>query len=183
MRLTHPLAYGVAALALVFLSGLPAAAQVPIHGVTGTLVTPATAEAERKAEDAAASGAGSGLHKIGTAFKTLFGIHPSKGVLDELLPGTTVVVRGPVRSTRTVDANLDADDPLARVSEGSVVSVDKKRQSVVVKFGSGATTTYILRDGVKSSAASTRAADDADRVSLSYTDKTGQKVTHAFNEV
>ncbi|MFN7985479.1 MAG: hypothetical protein U0Q11_26870 [Vicinamibacterales bacterium] len=176
MRRTHLLAYAVIGVVVVLASPARTYAQMPIQGVTGTMVPPATAEAERKAEDAAAAGAGSGLHRLGTAFKTLFGIKPTHGVLDQLLPGTTVVIRGSVN--RRPGADLDAEEP--RVTEGSVISVDKRRQSVVVKFATGDTTTYVLQERSKPSA--NAPAPDAARVSLSYTDKTGQRVTHEFSE-
>ncbi|MFN7983669.1 MAG: hypothetical protein U0Q11_17620 [Vicinamibacterales bacterium] len=177
MRLTHLLACAVIALAIVLASPARTYAQMPIQGVTGTMVPPSTAEAERKAEDAAAAGAGSGLHRLGTAFKTLFGIKPTHGVLDQLLPGTTVVVRTP--ATRRPNADADLDET-TRVTEGSVISVDKRRQSVVVKFATGDTTTYVLQERSKPS--TNAPAPDAASVSLSYTDKTGQRVTHEFSE-
>jgi len=184
MRLTHFLACAVIGFVIVLGSSARASAQMPIQGVTGTMVPPATAEAERKAEDAAVAGAGSGLHRIGTAFKSLFGIHPTNGVLDQLLPGTTVVVRTSAHADRSANADLEPDvatEPLT--SEGSVVSVDKRRQSVVVKFGSGKTSTYVLRSSTKQQNTAKVPAPTADEVSLSYTDKTGQRITHEFNEV
>lgn len=184
MRLTHLLACAVFGFAVVLATAPHASAQMPIQGVTGTMVPPATAEAERKAEDAAAAGAGSGLHRVATAVKSLFGIHPTDGVLDQLLPGTTVVVRTAPHGPKPADADIESAETIAaRISEGSVVSVDKRRQSVVVKFGSGTTSTYVLHGATKGASASKPPSAEADRVSLSYTDKTGQKVTHEFNEV
>ncbi len=114
-----------------------------IPGVTGTIVTPETAKDEKKAEDKAAVAVKDAVTRN------------AKGVLSDLAPGTTVVVRR-------------GSDP-ADVTEGVVSKVDVGANEITVRYDDKKIEKMILVD---------RASTDTRTVE--YSNDTKQRMTRYF---
>src|SRR4029079_17573610 len=107
---------GIAALSLT--SPLSAQKAPPIPGVTGTIVTPAPAKDEKKAED-----------KAGAAIKDAVTPDDNKGPLSDLAPGTTIVIRF-------------GDD----VTEGVVSKIDRSANEITVRYDNKKVEKLVLAD-------------------------------------
>src|SRR3954452_5859635 len=147
-----------AAATTVLCAALLAAPQVsaqtapPIQGVTGTIATDETREAERHAAGAAADG----VKHVAGAVKELFSFGGAKATnqnaLDVLIEGARVVLRD------VADTDGDA------ASEGTVIDINRRRQQITIRLGDRKTQTLKV-------AASGTAGD----VVVGYTDATGAK--------
>ena len=139
------------------LSARPAVAQgtaPPVQGVTGTIATDGTIDAEHKAANKIAAGAAKILH-VG-------GKDTNAKAFDAFSEGRTVVVE---------DLSSAPEDP-KKTTEGVVVAVNKPRQQITVRFADKKTAT--LRP--------TTSHDKMDVV-VSCTDDSGAKVVGDFKRV
>jgi hypothetical protein len=133
-------------------------AQVPIHGVTGTIATP---ESVKSFYD----GVNKTLVKTGDGIDHLRGATKAKAdgeaaSLDGLRPGTSVVVHYSVKGIQTsADAN-----------EGIITNVDRASKRITIRFAGGSTETLRL----------TRSTSGGGRVIVYYPDRSGRQVAHYF---
>jgi hypothetical protein len=138
----------------------------PINGVTGTIATDATVEGEH----AAAQGV---LAKTAHLLHAVFGGR-GDGELNDLREGTTVSVR-----TAAAEGHADATatnqggDDRSAITEGTVVRVDRSQKRITVRFDHGRTETLQLAGG---------AGPAAGPIEVSYTDKSGRKVSRYFKK-
>ncbi len=140
------------ALLLGFVSA--AYAQPPIHGVTGTIATDGTIEAEHKAAHKVA-------HKVAEGVKKILpgGKGSTQNPLDAFTDGLKVVVR-------------DGDDS----TEGVVIDVNRSRQQITIRIAPRKTQTLRLLS-------QPAAADGPSPVVVSYTDLAGARVSRDFKRV
>jgi hypothetical protein len=156
---------GIASLALLCafpLSSRSAAAQQPppIQGVTGTIATDGTIDAEHKAAHGIAEGA---AHVVDGAKKILPGGKGTKpNPLDDFTEGSRVILRDVVA----------ADREPSTTTEGVVVDVNHRKNQITVRLADKKTETLRV------------ATPDAKAdVVVSYTDNTGAKIAHDFKKV
>jgi hypothetical protein len=142
----------------MLLSSRPASAQPPpIQGVTGTIATDGTIDAEHKAAHVVAEGVVDGVKKV------LPGGKGSKqNPLDDFTAGSRVILR---------DA-APADGEAAATTEGVVVDVNHKRNQITVRLADKKTETLRLAT-----------PDVTSDVVVSYTDNTGAKIAREFKRV
>jgi hypothetical protein len=105
---------------------------------------------------------------------------PAADPFEGLRPGTTVVLHYQADETPTVVEidRIGADDGLI-VGEGTVVSVDRRRRVISVRFASG----VVERFGLTAHAAAELPADDPaalSRVRIYYRDEAGSRIVHSF---
>jgi hypothetical protein len=106
-----------------------------------------------------------------------------KGVeaLQEWREGGTVVVHYTFDGSWAAAQEIDsvADDGL-RTIEGVITKIDHRRKRVTVRFDDGQTETFRLTDraAVEVEGGRAHAADGTTRVTLYYSDETGDKVAH-----
>ena len=146
---------------LTLLCAAPAVAQTapPIHGVTGTVATDATIDAEA----GAARGIAGGVARLVGATRKMFsfgGTPTNQNLPDTLIEGTRVVVRS------------GADASNETTTEGVVIDVNRKRQQITIRLADRKTDTLRL----------TVPGGTADVV-VSYSDQAGSKIVGAFTRV
>ena len=146
---------------LALLCAAPVVAQTapPIHGVTGTIATDATIDAEA----GAARGIAGGMARVVGATKKLFsfgGKATNQNLLDTLIEGTRVVVPS------AADASNET------TTEGVVIDVNRKRQQITIRFADRKTDTLRL----------TQPGGTPDVV-VSYSDQAGAKIAGDFVRV
>jgi hypothetical protein len=113
-------------------------------------------------------------------------VHGAKGsgpeALEALQPGVTVIVHYRIEGAEESVEEIDrvADGGL-KVSEGTVVKLDRRRQQITLKFGNGTTETLRLTERAAAAADDTIDAG-ATRVTVYYSDESGQKVAHYFKK-
>jgi hypothetical protein len=152
----------MAALFVLLMCCVPAAAQTapPIQGVTGTIATDETREAEHHAAGAIADG----VKRVAGATKKLFSFGGAKATnenaLDALIEGARVVLR---------DA---ADTAGASATEATVIDVNRRRQQITIRLGDRKTQTLRL----------TAPGANGDVV-VTYTDAAGAKATGDFTRM
>ena len=99
--------------------------------------------------------------------------------LEGLQPGTHVVVHYRIAGAEASVEEIDrvADEGL-KVTEGTVVRLDRRRQEIVLRFADGRTETLRLTDRVASE--TDDGINDAGeiRVTVYYSDESGYKVAH-----
>jgi len=99
--------------------------------------------------------------------------------LEGLQPGTHVVVHYRIAGAEESVEEIDrvADEGL-KVTEGTVVRLDRRRQEIVLRFADGRTETLRLTDRVASE--TDDGINDAGeiRVTVYYSDESGYKVAH-----
>jgi hypothetical protein len=143
-------------------------AQVPIHGVTGTIATPESVERFY-------DGVNKTLVKTGEGIDRLRGATKAKpdgeaASLDGLRPGTSVVVHYSVKGIQTsADANDAVERSGSSVNEGIVTNVDRSSKRITIRFAGGSTETLRL----------TRSTSGG-RVIVYYPDRAGQQAAHYF---
>lgn len=140
-------------------------AQVPIHGVTGTIATP-------ESVDRFYDGVNKTLVKTGEGIDHLRGATKAKAdgeaaSLDGLRPGTPVVVHYSVKGIQT---SADANEDGSSVNEGIITNVDRSSKRITIRFAGGSTETLRL----------TRSTSGGGRVIVYYPDQAGQRVAHYF---
>jgi len=144
-------------------------AQVPIHGVTGTIATP---ESVKSFYD----GVNKTLVKTGDGIDHLRGATKAKAdgeaaSLDGLRPGTSVVVHYSVKGIQTsADANDAVERSGSSVNEGIVTNINRSSKHITIRFAGGSTETLRL----------TRSTSGGGRVIVYYPDRSGQQVAHYF---
>ena len=133
-----------------------AAAQPPIHGVTGTIATDATVRSEHEA-----------AHKVVEGVKKILpgGNSTSENPLDTLIEGSRVLVRDVA----------DGGDALKTATQGVVIEVNRSRKQITIRSADKKTHTLRVMDA---SAASTAGA----HVVVSLEDQAGAK-TYDFKRV
>jgi hypothetical protein len=110
---------------------------------------------------------------------------PKSGdTLDALREGATVVVHYRIEGAEQSVEEIDrvADEGL-KVSEGVVVRLDRRRREITLKFANGTTETLRLTDRAASEAAGDIGPGGSTRVTVYYSDESGQKVAHYFRKI
>ena len=99
--------------------------------------------------------------------------------LEGLRPGTTVVVHYRIEGA---EQSVEEVDDLAgegfKVSEGVVVKLDRRHKQLTLRLDSGRTETLRLTDRAAAEADEGIAGQGAVRVTVYYSDESGQKVAH-----
>ena len=132
-------------------------AQVPIHGVTGTIATPESVKSFYDGVNNILVEMGELDHLRGATKAKANGEAAS---LDGLRPGTSVVVHYSVKGIQTsADAN-----------EGIITNVDRASKRITIRFAGGSSETLRL----------TRSTSGGGRVIVYYPDRSGQQVAHYF---
>ena len=98
--------------------------------------------------------------------------------LEGLRPGTTVVVHYRINGAEASVEEIDFAGDGLKVSEGSVVKLDRRRKLLTLKLDGGRTETLRLTDRAASEADEGIADQGAVRVTVYYSDESGQKVAH-----
>jgi hypothetical protein len=144
-------------------------AQVPIHGVTGTIATPESIDRFYDSVNRTLVKTGEGIDHLRGATKAK--ADGEAASLDGLRPGTPVVVHYSVKGIQT---SADANDAVERngssVNEGIVTNVDRSSQRITVRFAGGATETLRF----------TRDVSGKGRVIVYYADRLGRRTAHYF---
>jgi len=112
-------------------------------------------------------------------------VHGGKGAgvdaLEGLSEGSTVVVHYAAEPTGQAVEEIDViSDDRFQVTEGVAMNVDRRRQEITVRYGSGRTETFRLTHSAAAEAATDTAANVGTEVMIYYTDERGQKVAHYF---
>jgi hypothetical protein len=132
----------------------------PIQGVTGTIATEGTIDAEHKAAHTIAEGA---AHVVDSVKKILPGGKDTKqNPLDDFAEGSRVILRDV--------AKVDGESPAT--TEGVVVDVNHRKNQITIRLADKKTET--LRVATPDATAD---------VVVSYTDNTGAKIAHDFKRV
>jgi hypothetical protein len=103
--------------------------------------------------------------------------------LETLRPGTTVIVHYRIEGAEESVEEIDrvADDGL-KITEGTVVKLDRRRRQITLKFGNGTTETLRLTERAAGQAEDAISDAGATRVTVYYADESGQKVAHYFKK-
>jgi hypothetical protein len=103
--------------------------------------------------------------------------------LDTLQEGTTVVVHYRIEGAEQMVEEIDrvADEGL-KVSEAVVLRLNRPRREITLKFANGTTETLRLTDRAASEAAEDIGPAGSTRVTVYYSDESGQKVAHYFRK-
>jgi hypothetical protein len=169
---------------LMFAVASTAVAQGPpvIPGVTGTIATKGTVEREYAGVKKIASTTADGVER-------LFGAN-SGDKLRGLHEGDTVLVRyvavgraGAHHVGRDLDqADRVVDQHILNVTEGTVMSIDRFRERIAIRFENGKVEKYRLtsRATVDAGKDPEKAAAGADRVRVSYRNAEGDRIEQVF---
>jgi hypothetical protein len=160
----------------------------PINGLTGRVALEGTVEQEYAGANAVMVKTADGVRYLFHFTKNLL-VHGSKGTgvdaLKGLLPGTTVAVHYTVSDGEAAAQEIDrvGDDGLES-TEGTVVRIDRGRKQIAIRFDDGKTETFRLSESAAQDAGRDldTAASAAGRVTVYYTDESGQRVVHFFNK-
>ena len=143
----HPQEYWLSAMFLGLLTLMTARAapgQImppPIHGFNATIALPDTI-------DKFYTGVNKGLEKTGDGIERLTQSTPDMkirgGALDGLLPGTTVVVHYTLKGipASANERTQSTSESGAAPNEGTIVSVDRGKERITVRFGTSVTETF-----------------------------------------
>jgi hypothetical protein len=156
---------------------------VPTLGVTGTMALEGTIQSEYEGVNLITVNAIDGARHVFHLTKDLL-VHGGKGngpdALRGLRAGTTVVIHyttaGEVESAQEIDRIGEGG---LKVTEGTVARVDSGRRQIVIRFDDGKTETLRLTERAAGYAVP---AENA-RITVYYTDDTGEKIAHYFKRV
>ena len=167
-------------LSLVGLVGLgiaPAYAQVPIHGVTGTMATEATIKSEHKAANKIVVATDDGVEHVYDAAKGLV-VHGGKDALADLRPGTTVVIHY-TAGNQVQEIDRVGEGGLS-TTEGIATKIDRGKKEITVRYDNGKTEKLKLTD--RAAAAAGRNVGEDTRIVMYYSEDAGERVTHYFKK-
>jgi hypothetical protein len=106
----------------------------------------------------------------------------SGDTLDTLHEGATVVVHYRIEGTEQSAEEIDRVTDGLKISEGVVVRLNRRRREITLKFANGTTETLRLTDRAASEAAEDIGPGGSTRVTVYYSDESGQKVAHYFRK-
>jgi len=167
-------------LSLVGLVGLgiaPAYAQVPIHGVTGTMATEATIKSEHKAANKIVVATDDGVEHVYDAAKGLV-VHGGKDALADLRPGTTVVIHY-TAGNQVQEIDRVGEGGLS-TTEGIATKIDRGKKEITVRYDNGKTEKLKLTD--RAAADAGRNVGEDTRIVMYYSEDAGERVTHYFKK-
>lgn len=161
---------------VLLMSALAAAAQhVPIHGVTGTIALQGNVDKIWDGVNTVVIKAIDGTEHVMRVTKGTK-VHGSEA-LASLQKGTPVVVHYTVKGSEESVDEIDALGPDGlKTTEGVVMSVDRVRERITVKYANGKIETLRLTHH----AANEDGTIKGNRVILYYSDESGRKVAHYF---
>ena len=183
MRILSGVAFGLVALAVPAAQNAP-----PIGGVTGTIALEGSMRKFYRAANTIVVATLDGVEHV-YHFTADLVVHGGKGAgidaLEGLHEGTVVVVHYSAHGAESTAGEVDilGDDGL-RMTEGSVIGFDRRRQQITVKYANGKTEVFRLtgRAAAEASPEVARAADET-KVMIYYRDEHGRKVVHYFKQV
>lgn len=168
-----PLVCGLLALPAALMAG-QGLVQIPIHDFSGTIALPESVDKFYSDVNKILVTTGSGINRV---TRTSKGPKAHDGEsLDNLKPGTAVVVHYTVKGILASADDTVGIDEDRRLNEGVVTSVDRSRKRITIRFANGMTETLrSARPAAPDSAARTRS-----RVVVYYPDESGRRVAHYF---
>jgi hypothetical protein len=186
MALNRCLVWSVAVL-LGLVTGLSIAlnAQSP-PPVQGTIALEGTMKKVYRAANLAIVTTIDGVEHVYHFTKDLL-VHGGKGAgvdaLEELREGSRVVVHYTVQGTQESATEIDRiGDEGLKVTEATVIRIDRGRKQITIRFDNGTTETLRLTDRAAAEAGTDVAATGTNKIIVYYSDEKGHKTAHFFKK-